>query len=301
MSDRAGPALRKTGLAANGLRFDCLEIGSGPLVLLLHGFPDHPRSWAGIMARFAAAGYRAVAPVMRGYAPDTRAPDGCYRDWATGSDAIALIEALGSESAVLIGHDWGASAAYAAARIAPHRLEALITLAVPFGRPLRHALIVDGDQQRRSWYWYFFQLPFAADAVAHDDFAFLARLWAEWSPGYRLPAEYWAVLKASFAVPGVLDETLAYYRQLFAPGPVPTPPAITARLAQPIAVPTLYLHGRQDGCIGVDLGDAVDRALFVGGYQRKIVEEAGHFLHLERPDEVFAAMRDFLEIRSARR
>ncbi len=102
--------LKESRIAANGMEFGLLEAGEGPLALCLHGFPDQARSYAGLIERLASEGYRAVAPAMRGYHPSGKAPDGCYQGWATGSDAIALIEALGYDKAVVIGHDWGPSA-----------------------------------------------------------------------------------------------------------------------------------------------------------------------------------------------
>src|SRR5262245_64260522 len=92
---------------ANGLRFGYLEQGSGPLVLLLHGFPDTALTWDRAMPALAQAGYRAVAPFMRGYAPTAIPADGAYDTETLGKDAIALIHALGADAAVVIGHDWG--------------------------------------------------------------------------------------------------------------------------------------------------------------------------------------------------
>src|SRR5213078_1539062 len=91
---------------ANGLRFAYLEQGSGPLVLLLHGFPDTAHTWDRALAELARGGYRAVAPFMRGYFPTAIPSDGRYDADTLGRDALALIEALGEESAVVVGHDW---------------------------------------------------------------------------------------------------------------------------------------------------------------------------------------------------
>jgi pimeloyl-ACP methyl ester carboxylesterase len=292
-TDQDGTPIHARVLTLRGMEIEYLEAGDGPLILFLHGFPDHLRTWQDMLRRFAGIGYRAVAPSMRGYGARNAAPDGVYRDWATGSDALSLIEALGHERAIIVGHDWGAAATYAAAQLAPSKLDAIVTLAVPFGRALRDAIVQDGDQQRRSWYWYFFQLPFAHDAVAYQDFAFLDRIWAEWSPGYRLGDDEMALLKARFAQAGVLDEVLKYYHQLFQPAPVDPSPAIQESQKQLVSVPTLYLHGRQDGCIGADLGEA-SAALFAGPYERAVLGGAGHFLHLEQPEAVFDLMTEFI-------
>lgn len=273
-----------------GMKVDFLDQGEGPLVICLHGFPDQPSTWTPLMGKLAKHGFRVVAPSLRGYTQAAKAPDGNYREWATASDALALITALGYERATIIGHDWGAAAAYVAAALAPERVKQLVTLAVPYGPAFGRAMKFDGDQQRRSWYWFFLQLPFAEAGIAHDDFAFIERLWREWSPGFELAAPQMRALKERFAAPGVLPEILAYYRQTLGTGPKPSP-EIAAKLAQPISVPTLYLHGRNDGCIGADLGEGM-APLFSGSFQRRIIEGVGHFLHAEKPeligDEILA-------------
>ena len=106
---------RRGEVRANGLRFATLEAGDGPLVLCLHGFPDHARSFRHQLPALAAAGFRAVAPYMRGYAPSDAPPDGPYQSAVLGQDAAAMIEALGYRQAAVVGHDWGAVAAYGAA------------------------------------------------------------------------------------------------------------------------------------------------------------------------------------------
>ena len=170
---------RRGEVRANGIRFATLEAGDGPLVLCLHGFPDHARSFRHQLPALAGAGYRAVAPFMRGYAPSQVPADGPYQSAVLANDGAALIDALGYREAVVFGHDWGAVAAYGVAIAAPERVTRLITAAVPHGPALPAALLSSYDQQRRSWYMFFFQSPLAEMAVAHDDFRFLARLWAE--------------------------------------------------------------------------------------------------------------------------
>ena len=280
---------------ANGLDFPVLTAGEGPLAICLHGFPDHARSWTRLLGDLAGAGYRAVAPAMRGYWPGGAAPDGCYQGWATGSDCLALIDALGGAPAVVIGHDWGAGAAYAAAAMGPEKVARLVTMAVPRGPQLGQAFVTDGDQQRRSWYMFFFQTPFAPMAVALNDYAFIDRLWAEWSPGYVMPDADRAALKAMFAQPGVLEAALAYYRQIFGLYPVkPEWAEPTAQAAGPITCPALYLHGANDGCIGADLAEGMEAAM-QGPFRKAIIPNAGHFLQLEQPQAVADEILAFLK------
>src|SRR5688572_20314197 len=109
---------KRIEIKANGIDFVAYERGSGPLLLCLHGFPDHARSFRHQIGPLADAGYRVVVPYMRGYAPTGPAPDGNYQTASLARDTIALIEALRADNAVVFGHDWGAMAAYGAALIA---------------------------------------------------------------------------------------------------------------------------------------------------------------------------------------
>jgi pimeloyl-ACP methyl ester carboxylesterase len=277
----------------NGMEVEFLDLGAGPLVVCLHGFPDQPYTWAPLLRTLATQGFRGIAPCLRGYTPASKAADGNYREWALASDVLELISTLGYERATIIGHDWGAAAAYVTAAIAPERVGSIVTLAVPHGPTLGRAMIFDSDQQRRSWYWYFLQLPWAEAAVAHNDFAFIDRLWRDWSPGFEIPAPHMRMLRERMAAPGVLPEILAYYRQAFDVNRRPSP-ELTARLARPITVPTLYLHGRSDGCIGADLGEGTAQ-LFSGPYHRRIVEGVGHFLHVESPERIGSEILTFLQ------
>ena len=280
---------------ARGLTFHTLEAGEGPLVLCLHGFPDHARSFRHQLPALAAAGYRAVAPAMRGYAPTGPAPDGRYQTAALAEDAVALIEALGYDEAIIFGHDWGALAAYGAALAAPRRVRKLVTAAVPYGAQVMSAFMTSYDQQRRSWYMFFFQTPFADIAVPHDDFAFLERLWRDWSPGWRFPADEMAALKETFRTPGVASAALGYYRAMLDPSR--QDPALAAlqnrMMADPIDVPAMVLHGANDGCMGVELVEGM-AAYFPRGLRVEIVSGTGHFLHQEDPDRVNALLLDFL-------
>ena len=286
----------KTGtVQARGLTFHTLEEGEGPLVLCLHGFPDHARSFRHQLSALAAAGYRAVAPAMRGYAPTGPAPDGLYQSAALAEDAVALIDALGYDDAIIFGHDWGATAAYGAALAAPARIRKLITAAVPYGAQVSAAFMSSYDQQRRSWYMFFFQTPFADMALAHDDFAFLERLWRDWSPGWHFPAEEMAALKETFRQPGVVEAALGYYRAMFNPAlQDPGLAALQSRmLFEPIEVPGMVLHGANDGCLGVELVEGMAR-FFPRGLRVEIVPGTGHFLHQEDPARINALILDFL-------
>src|SRR5215470_2137721 len=120
-------------LRTPNVTFEALEMGTGPLILCLHGFPDQARSFRRQMPVLAAAGFRVVAPHMRGYAPTSLPADGRFDGMALGEDVIALLDALGAADAIVVGHDWGAAATYFAALLAPQRMQRIATMAVPYG------------------------------------------------------------------------------------------------------------------------------------------------------------------------
>jgi pimeloyl-ACP methyl ester carboxylesterase len=280
---------------ARGLEFPTLEEGEGPLALCLHGFPDHAWSFRHQLPALAAAGFRAVAPFMRGYAPSAMPADGCYQTAALAEDAVAMIEALGYDDAVVIGHDWGAIAAYGVALAAPQRVRALIAAVIPYGPQVLNAFTTNYDQQRRFWYMFFFQTPFAEAAVAHDDFAFLERLWRDWSPGWRWPTEDMTRLKETFRQPGVLDAAIGYYRAMFDPARQDARyAALQSRLmVEQIEVPTMMLHGADDGLTGAELLTGME-AFFPRGLRVEVVPRTGHFLHQEAPDVINRLIVDFV-------
>ncbi len=257
-----------------------------PLLLLVHGFPDTPHSFRYQLEFFGDLGYRVIAPWLRGYAPSALAADGNYSVTTLGNDLLQIMDALGYEQADVIGHDWGAGAAYAAATITPERIDHLITCALPYGPGLMQSMVTNGDQQRRSWYLFFFQTPLAEQAMVANDFALVKRLWREWAAPDWSPDEtvITAVLEC-FNNAGSVEAALQYYRQVFS---VPPPDQY-----RPIAVPTLTIHGEQDGCIGVELATP-DPAIFTGGCEYYRIAGAGHFVHLEKPGEFNHRVAEFI-------
>jgi pimeloyl-ACP methyl ester carboxylesterase len=283
---------------ANGLSFGYLAAGddSAPLALCLHGFPDSAWTWRHLLPSLAAAGYRAVAPWLRGYAPTTVPDDGHYQAAVLGLDACALHAALGAGvDAALIGHDWGALAAYSAVHEPSTPWRRLVTMAVPPPATIAGAFF-SYDQLRRSWYMFFFQHPLADMAVPMDDLAFIDRLWADWSPGYDA-AQDLAHAKDALRGPANLAAAIGYYRATLGGVGLDDSPEVVALQnaangAPPL--PTLYLHGRTDGCMGADLAGRAGAALTHPGSRVSLVDDAGHFLHLEQPEVVSRLVLDFL-------
>ncbi len=286
-------------IEAGGLEFGYLTSGTGPLALLLHGFPDCAWTWRHLMVELADAGYRAVAPFLRGYAPSAVPADGLYQPGAIASDANALHQALGGdEDAVLVGHDWGALASYSAAAHQPDRWRRVVVAAVPPPSTVAGAFF-SYDQLRLSWYMFFFQSPLADMVVPADDLAFIDRLWADWSPGYD-PTEDLPRVKDSLRDPTNLTAALGYYRATIGGGlRDPDLNAVEATGAGPLPQPTLYLHGENDGCMGADLIDPAQvlTSLPNEASRVEIVPGTGHFLHLERPSEVNRMIVDHLTAR----
>jgi len=277
-------------IAANGLTFACLEQGSGPLVLLLHGFPDSAHTWDRVMGELAGAGYRAVAPFMRGYHPTTIPSDGKYDTDTLGVDVLGLIEQLSpARPAIVIGHDWGATAAYAAAALGPERVRLLITLAVPHPRAIKLT-------PRQAWSARHF-LPLrragAAAKIRTHDFAMIDELWRRWSPAWReIPASETAAAKACLREPGSLEAACGYYAAM----PLTARPSPSARL--PIKMPAVAFAGEHDPVVRTRTYEKA-RLCFEASYEVVIVP-GGHFMHREHPQEFITELLRVLRDHEAR-
>jgi pimeloyl-ACP methyl ester carboxylesterase len=288
------PTYNSITVEANGRTVHALEAGKGPLIIALHGFPDLPISYRHQIPVFAENGYRVVAPYMHGYFPSDAAPDGPYEVAVLVQDVLALIDQLAEQPAILIGHDWGATVARSAAILAPEKISKIVCMSVPTAGNFRRALVSNPKQQRRSWYVFFFQLTIAEMAIAHNDFEFIERLWQEWSPGWSYPQSVMSEIKEAFRQPSVLKAALGYYRSLYNPAlQHPDFADIRKRLNDPIPVPTLYLHGANDGCIGVETTEGMESA-FLRDFEMHIIPFAGHFVHQEQPEVVNQLITHFL-------
>ena len=280
-------------IRANGQTFACLSHGSGPKVLLLHGFPDIATTWSHQMEALAQAGYCAVAPYLRGYPPSSVPSSGFFDKATLVQDLAALIEVLGGgEPLHFVGQDWGAIIGYALCAARPQLIRKAVLMAVPHPEVVAQHLL-EPKHIQRSFHWWFFQQPhFPEAALRANDMAFIDFLWRDWcAPGHQDTAHI-AQVKQCLQQPGALEAALGYYRAMFDPQRAdPALAALRADMARPIAVPTLALCGAQD--LRAEL--MTDQArYFSGEYAYQEVDGAGHFLHREQPLAVNRWVLDWL-------
>ncbi|MEY4579288.1 MAG: hypothetical protein RL701_3991, partial [Pseudomonadota bacterium] len=248
--------VERTILLASG-HFRYLDQGeaTAPLIILAHGFPDYPKTFLPLMQRLCMAGYRCVAPFLRGYAPSILT--GPFDRQRVGDDLADLAEALCPDTpVVLVGHDWGAAATYTAVSRWPQRFRRAVTLGVPHVAAFEQNLWHNRAQQQRSLYMAFFMLPGLPERLLpRNDFAYVDKLWQRWSPTYVPDVEYMREIKSCLrnSMPG----PLGYYRALRPSRMREVQAELDARMS--IYVPLLHLHGREDGCIAYDMAAGQSR------------------------------------------
>ena len=270
---------------ANGIKFSALEAGkaNAPLVVLLHGFPDNAHTWEKNIPALADAGFRVVAPFLRGYLPTEIPADNRFDRATLALDVKGIIEALSDEPAFLVGQDWGAAIIYGVLAAFPEIVKKAVVMAIPHPAMVRLSLN-DPAQIQRAFHWWFFQLPEIPEtAVAANNFAFIDYLWNYWSPNLQDEAHI-KQIKEMLAQPGALKSALAYYRNMLQTSNADAHLAeIIEKMNRPIPVPTLAICGAED-IRGEVL--AAQKQFFSGEYEYKTIPDCGHFLHREKPSEV---------------
>ena len=281
------------------LIFSAQAMGDGPIVLCLHGFPDNAGSFRHQLPALAEAGYRAISLTLRGYEPGAIPADGDYTMETTATDILAVIESLDTGPVHLIGHDWGAAVAYVATSAAPERFKSLTVMAVPHaGRFAREGLRIP-KQLRLSWYMGFFNIPWLSDwVVQRQDYAFIRKLWRDWSPGWQPEPGVLDSVIQTLSQPGVRSAALGYYRAALSIKAL----LVSAEEAHyPVPVPTLALSGERDGCIASEVFEQLMVAQdFPKGLTFSRIAEAGHFLHQEQPEQVNREILDWLKLNDDR-
>jgi pimeloyl-ACP methyl ester carboxylesterase len=281
--------VRPGTVEANGIRFGFLEAGDGPLVLLLHGFPDNAHTWSRQLPLLASSGYRAVAPFLRGYPPTATPPDGRYDAEALGTDVAELIRALGSHSAYLVGNDWGAVSAYAAMALYPELIRRSVVISA--GHTATLAPTINHPRQvHHIFHFWFFQIPqLAVSAVRANDFAFVDYLWDYWTVSGHDDHEHIADVKQTLAPAGATEAALGYYPALLNL-PIERPD-IATKMRATTTVPTLAVFGAEDPPRELSVGEHVN---FSAEYRLETIDRAGHFVHRERPDTFNRLLLDWL-------
>jgi pimeloyl-ACP methyl ester carboxylesterase len=256
--------------------------------VLLHGFPQFNTSWNAVIDRLTATGYRCLAPNQRGYSPGARPMRRRdYRMPEIVEDVRALIDASGARRVHLVGHDWGAAAAWAAAAELSDRIATLTALSVPHPSAFLRALVTS-RQGLLSWYMYFFQLPWLPERLLVGGNGAGARISKQLQSGGQSPEAAERDAKA-MVEPGVLTAALNWYRAI---------PFTDLRRGGKITVPTLYVWSDQD--IALAEKPARDTARYVtGDYRFEVLHGASHWIPDEQPDKTADLLLEWFEAHPA--
>lgn len=219
-----------------GQPFVVSQQGEGPDIVLVHGFPDTPHAYAALQGELAKAGWRVTVPWLRGYHPATIVPGRPYDFETIGRDGLALLDAIGAQQAVFVGHDWGALMAFVLATLAPERVRGLVTIAIPHPSLLPRS----ASSLYRARHFLALKLPWAEASTRRGDFAYLETLYTRWAPNWSGPAreESLTQIKRALSEPAALKGAIDYYRAL--------PLGGSKLLQRPPAVPNLAVGGTAD-------------------------------------------------------
>ena len=265
-------------------RFPVVDVGSGPPVLLLHGFPDSRFLWRHQIAALVEAGHRVIAPDLRGFGDAPRpAALHAYRRPRLVADVLGLLAALGLDRVHLVGHDWGASLSWRIAGSYPERIDRLVALSVGAPGSAGWDTIA---QREKSWYFDFFCKPGVAEsALAADDW----KLFREWSRGQGDRERHLEDL----ARPGALTAGLNWYRAAFMPREPGEPASEPLPPWEQVRSPTLGVWSDGDPFL-LEPQVALSGPFVAGPWRYQRIDGAGHWLMLDQPDAVNRLLVDFL-------
>jgi epoxide hydrolase 4 len=285
--DRASGKLREGYAEIGEQRLHYVEVGEGPLIVLLHGFPEFWYAWRRQIEPLAAAGFRVVAPDTRGVNLSSK-PDGvgAYNVNQLAADIRGLIQERGAEKAMLVGHDWGGTIAWATAMQHPEVVDRLAILNAAHPRKLSEGLQHHPDQLRRSWYFFFFDLPDLPEAVVHaNHWHFFRHFLRDAHPAYT-PEEIERYVEA-WSQPGASTGMINYYRSS-----VRTPLKQAEEQIRPISAPTLVIWGERDRYLRGDLAEPEhDDVPNLARVER--LPNASHWVHHDEPERVTQLLVDF--------
>jgi len=265
----------------NGVRLHYVEAGSGPLVVLLHGFPEFWWSWRHQIPVLAEAGYRVVAVDMRGYG-QSHAPSSWreYRMETLAGDIAGLITALGEQKAFVVGHDWGAAVAWMVATLHPDRVERLAILNVPHPDTMLRTLRRSPKQLLHSWYMFFFQIPRFPEWLAGKlRRKFLEGVYRDAKPGAFTAEDYARYETALLDSPGGLRGPINYYRAALRQSP-----RRAQSLFKPIPLPVLVIWGTQDRFLTEQMAQPDPR--WVPDVRIVKLPDASHWVQHDEPERV---------------
>jgi pimeloyl-ACP methyl ester carboxylesterase len=273
----------------HGLRLHCVGAGVGPLVVLLHGFPEFWYAWRHQIPALVDAGYRVVAPDLRGYNTSDKPPRvRDYRPRVLVQDVADLILALDAGSAAVAGHDWGGAIAWLLATWHPERVQRLVVLNAP--HPIRFLAGLRSPRQlRRSWYMLAFQLPWLPERLMRvRDFQALRRALRRQParPGAFTPEDIDRYVAAA-ARPGAMRAAINYYRAAARANPL-----AQAHSLRRVERPTLIIWADQDRYLGRELVEP--DPTWVPNARVEHIAEASHWLQADAPERVNQLMVDFL-------
>jgi epoxide hydrolase 4 len=276
--------------SVNGVRLHCAVAGSGPLLLLLHGFPEFWYSWRHQIPALAEH-FTVVAPDLRGYNDSDKPPRiSDYTITVLVEDIVQLIHAFGHERAIVAGHDWGGAIAWTTALARPELVEKLIALNIPHPRLFIQHILSNPRQQLRSWYMLAFQMPWLPElAIRAGNYRSIEKTFRETVVHKeQFPDEVIAEYKQALAKQGALHSAINYYRAMLRAGSAHSWLAL-----DPIArMPVQVLWGEQDFALGKELNRDLPR--YVPDLQLHFIPDASHWVQQDRPDLVNRYMLDFL-------
>lgn len=274
----------------NGIRMHYVRAGHGPkLVVLLHGFPECWYSWRHQIPALAEH-FSVVAPDMRGYNETDKPRDG-YDIRSLVQDIVELIAALGYQQVFLVGHDWGGMVAWSLAITHPELVERLIVLNLPHPTLFMQAFRGNWQQIKRSWYMFFFQLPWLPEAsIRANQHETIERAMR----GTAIEKSHFTdqdmlFFKQAIAKPGALTAALNYYRAL-----PKGSQGFYKGTGMRVLMPTLLIWGENDMALGKELTYGTER--FVPDLRIRYIPDCGHFVHEEQPERVNQYMLEFLEV-----